>query len=184
MSIQREKRPPMISERPLCLGVDPGYTGGIALYDLDQENLVQVIPTPVVKTINSKGRGTTRINIHEFSIWLDAHKDMIRACIIEDVAAMPEQGVVSVFNFGFGAGVLHGVLGAAMIPVFAVKPGVWKANMGLTSNKQLSLERARTFFPQFRDVFSIKKNDGLAEAALMAKYGERIFGKSAPKSLI
>lgn len=169
-----------LADRPLSLGVDPGYTGGLALYDLEQKQLIQVIQMPLIKTKKADGMAKRRINIPHLSIWLDLYRDMIRGAVIEEVGSRPAQGVVSVFNFGMGTGILHGLIGANMIPIYTVRPATWKANTGLTHNKSLSVERARHLFPTHMSQFTRLSDNGKAEAAILAKYGERFFGALKP----
>ena len=94
----------------------------------------------------------------------------IRFAVIEDVSSMPGEGVVSVFRFGYNAGVLLGVLQALDIKVLRVKPSVWKPALGLSSDKKKSLALAKKRFPRYSHHFSRAKDDGRAEAALIAHF--------------
>lgn len=108
----------------------------------------------------------------------------ITFAVIEDVGAMTYidasgkkrgQGAQASFNFGFGAGVLHGVLAALAIRVYAVKPATWKLAFGLSSNKNESRALATKVFPEAAILFSRAKDDGRAEAALLAEFGKTRF---------
>jgi crossover junction endodeoxyribonuclease RuvC len=173
-----------INERPLVLGVDPGYSGAFALYNLDSGALIEVMDMPTKSYTQASGKQKKHINLTEVAFFLDINRDLIRGAIIEEVGAAPDQGVVSMFNFGFSTGAVHGLIAANLIPIITVRPTVWKTNLGLSSNKTQSLERAKVEFPNLITKFLRKKDDGRAEAALLAKYGERIFGVKKHKSLI
>jgi hypothetical protein len=99
----------------------------------------------------------------------------IQLAVIEHVHAMPNQGVVSMFRFGEGYGMLLGVLAALGLRTIKIKPAVWKSALNLSSDKAASLKLASELWHPFCKEFSIKKNDGLAEAALLAYYGTRIY---------
>jgi crossover junction endodeoxyribonuclease RuvC len=87
---------------------------------------------------------------------------------IEDVGPMPQQGVVSVFKFGFGTGELHGAAAMAKIPIFKVSPQRWKADMGVKAEKATSVVMAQSLEP---DMAAMLKKDGRAEAFLIGRWG-------------
>src|SRR5207253_1693340 len=89
---------------------------------------------------------------------------------VEDVHAMPKQGVVSSFGFGRSVGVVHGVLAALGYPSTRIAPEVWKRQMNLIGAvKDASRTRALKYFP--RAPLDLKKHDGRAEALLLARLG-------------
>lgn len=97
-------------------------------------------------------------------------------CCLEQVHAMPKQGVTSTFNFGVNFGYIKGVLEAFRIPYQEIPPQRWKKEFGLNTDKQKSIEVCRRLFP---DV-SLKRtgkcrtgHDGMAESLLMAEYARR-----------
>ena len=91
--------------------------------------------------------------------------------IVERVSAMPKQGVTSVFSFGAAYGIILGVLGAAGVPVTLVPPTKWKRAFSLDSDKEKSRALAIRTWPTCTQ-FSRKKDNGRAEAALLAKWGQ------------
>ena len=95
------------------------------------------------------------------------------ACWIEDVHSMPRQGVASAFKFGRAFGTVIGVVGGAGIPINYVTPGKWKRALGLSSDKTACRRRAQELWPQQAHLFARVKDDGRAEAALIALYGSR-----------
>ncbi len=91
---------------------------------------------------------------------------------------MPGQGVSSTFRFGEGYGVLQGIMAThSNIRVILPRPSVWKMSMGVTADKGSSLRLARQLFPAFETkYFSRIKDDGRAEALLLALFGLRSLG--------
>lgn len=153
----------------MILGIDPGKNGALAFLS---DNELAVIDMPhSIEAIVSRIRA-----YHLF--------EPIAFCVIEDVTAMTYvdsrglvrgQGAKASFNFGFGTGVLHGILAALGIPVYQVKPATWKAVLGLSSNKDQSRELAGKKFRASAHLFARKKDDGRAEAALLAHFAKGRF---------
>lgn len=106
---------------------------------------------------------------------MQGERDEIRCCV-EQVGAMPKQGVTSMFNFGKSAGFIEGVLRGIGIPYQLVKPKEWKKEFGLNSDKAKSIEVCQRLFP-YVDLKATerckKAHDGKAEALLMAEYARR-----------
>jgi crossover junction endodeoxyribonuclease RuvC len=94
--------------------------------------------------------------------------------VIERVAAMPGQGVTSMFSFGQSLGFVHAISCLSGARVEFVTPSVWKGKMGLlNSGKDASREKFRTLWPKHAALVSRVKDDGRAEAALLAEYGRK-----------
>jgi crossover junction endodeoxyribonuclease RuvC len=143
------------------IGADPGKKGAIAL----------IKPSGVAAW-------SVRIPLFERGklAWVDASRVQVLLgdvsgvpCYVEHVHAMPEQGVSSSFNFGVGFGSLLAALGATGAEIKLVAPQVWKKALGLPRGKESSLARAREMFPDVP--LPLKKDEGKAEALLIAKYG-------------
>ena len=144
------------------LGVDPGATGALALVD-EFGALLDVEDVPIVVV-----RGKSRLSAPLIA-------DLIRRwnpdrAIVEQVNAMPKNGGASMFAFGYGAGALEGVLAAMGVPVDFVTPSVWKRAMRLSADKGLSRMTAQRRWPNAAPLFKRVKDDGRAEAALLAEY--------------
>ena len=91
---------------------------------------------------------------------------------VEQVGAMPGQGVASMFSFGHAAGVVAGVLGAMQIPVTLVTPQGWKKRADLIGKgKDAARTRAIQLWPAWRDLDFKGKGQALADAALIARFG-------------
>lgn len=153
----------------IIAGLDPGKTGALCIVYPD--NSVTVLRVPLMKL-----RGKPKPAWTEWGMtWADAldfaQPDMF---VIEDVGARPDQGTVSMFNFGLVYGYARGLIATCRKPVHYVTPGVWKTKMGLAkSDKSASREEARRLLPAMSAELTQVKDDGVAEAALLALYGRR-----------
>jgi crossover junction endodeoxyribonuclease RuvC len=87
--------------------------------------------------------------------------------VIEDVHSMPKQGVASSFKFGRGKGVVEGFFAGAGIPLRYVSASKWKKDIGLSSDKEESRQRALEMWPEHAGCFMRVKDEGRAEAALI-----------------
>lgn len=147
----------------MIIGIDPGATGAIAfIHDLG--DLIAVDDMPV---IDRDVPGVLLAGL------IRRHRDDTTRAVVERVAARPGQGVSSMFRFGRAVGVIDGVLGALSIPVDYVSPTVWKRALGLSADKSESRRRAVDEWPDHADRFARAKDDGRAEAALIALWAQR-----------
>ena len=148
----------------MIIGIDPGFSGAIAFYE---KGVLLIHDMPLRKIMDR-----TQVDAVQFSTYII---DMKRQCriafaVVEDVHAMPKQGITSTFRFGYNAGILLGVLEALRVKVLRVKPNAWKPALGLSSDKGKSLALAKKLFPAYHHYFERAKDDGRAEAALLARY--------------
>ena len=90
--------------------------------------------------------------------------------VIEEVGAMPKQGVASTFRFGFGCGVIRGVVQALELPIVLVTPAKWKREMHLDSDGEKSRALAIRMFPAAAPLLQRVKDHGRAEALLLAAF--------------
>ena len=91
--------------------------------------------------------------------------------VIEQVSAMPGQGVTSMFNFGQSFGILKGICSAMQLPMYFVRPAKWKKYFSLiNSEKDASRTRAIEIFPYFSSQLSRKKDSNKADAILIASF--------------
>lgn len=148
----------------LIYGIDPGFTGAITLY-WPGAGTIEIHDMPVMK--NPKGK--TIINPHGVLDIL-ANEGGKSLAVIELVGAMPGQGVSSMWRFGQGVGHLEMACAASKLPLQYVTPAKWKKHFGLTRDKGVSRGLAMQRFPDYASEFSRAKDDGRAEAALIALY--------------
>lgn len=144
------------------LGIDPGTTGAIAALG-DDGQLLGIVDVPVFEI-----GGKKRIDVHTLGAMLGRYADA-EAAVIELVGAMPGQGVSSMFSFGFATGVVHGAIGALMVPIVTVTPAKWKAHFKLPKDKDAARQLATRRWPA-TDLFRRVKDAGRAEAALIGLY--------------
>ena len=91
--------------------------------------------------------------------------------VIEQVSAMPGQGVTSMFNFGQSFGILKGICAAMQLPMYFVRPAKWKKYFNLiNSEKDASRTKAIEIFPYFSAQLSRKKDSNKADAILIASF--------------
>ncbi len=153
----------------IVIGVDPGITGAIALFN-SEKHTVEVFDTPVAGG---------EIDYTGLASLMDFRFTLADFAYIEKVHAMPKQGVSSTFKFGTTLGAVMMAVAMCNVPRILVSPTEWKMRMGLNNDKSKSLKRAIELFPKSADSFKLKKHDGRAEAALLAWYGYRMqsFGR-------
>jgi Holliday junction resolvasome RuvABC endonuclease subunit len=142
----------------LVLGVDPGQKGALAFY------------FPAYDRISVDDMPTVDKRVDAASLAARIKQLAPTHAVVEIVHSMPKQGVASSFAFGQGYGIVLGVIAALEIPVHLVTPAKWKKACGLDSDKEKSRALALRHWPARADLFGRKKDDGRAEAALLARY--------------
>ena len=154
------------------VGIDPGLSGAIARLDgVSGEVRIEDVPTFEIKR---NGKAKREIDYHSLARILDdMTKEPGTRIVIELVSSMPGQGVSSVFAFGKAFGVLIGVSAATFCPIEFVSPAKWKREMGVTASKDGSRAKASMMFPRYSDMWRRAKDDGRAEALLIALYASR-----------
>ena len=147
-------------------GVDPGLDGAIAV--LDEERHLEVFDVPTMKA-RSRGR---EINLPALKqIVFGSIVVPIKAVFIERNSSRPNEGSAAGRKGGLVEGVLLGAFAMHDTKVNRVPPGVWKKRMRLTRDKEYSRTRAIEEFPEYHELFKLKKHHNRAEAALLALYG-------------
>ena len=141
----------------LIIGIDPGISGSICFFE--DGKIVDVIEMPTM----TEGKKNKR-QVNGSQIYNEISKRIIKIdkknlrVIIEQVSAMPGQGVTSMFNFGQSFGILKGICSAMQLPMYFVRPAKWKKYFGLiNSEKDASRTRAIEMFPYFSSQLSKKK---------------------------
>jgi crossover junction endodeoxyribonuclease RuvC len=93
--------------------------------------------------------------------------------VIELVAARPGQGVTSMFNFGFGAGAITGLVAGLRLPYSTVTPQIWQKNAGCGPSPDAARQTAGRLYPAAALSLARKKDSGRADAILIARFGLR-----------
>ena len=159
------------------VGIDPGFSGALAVLDGGEVVAVEDLPVQYVKNTSGKLRGEY---VESRLVQLiDLHR--ISHVFLEKQGSMPDQSAQSTFSTGFGFGLIRGVLSALRIPYELVHPVTWKKAMleGLGRNKSHSLAKARALFPTAD--LGRRKDAGRAEALLIACYGRRLLNGGLTK---
>ena len=153
----------------ITIGIDPGMGGALAAFRDGQ--LFQLADMPVFPRLHGKGK---QINAVELTSLLLEMKDGRDAVVyLEQVNAMPGQGVSSSFHFGESLGVILGVCGALCLPIQMVTPQRWKKAAGLIGkDKDASRTLAIQRHPSFADMLSRKEDNGRSDAICIAEFGE------------
>ncbi len=146
------------------LGVDPGQAGGLAI--VHGGRLVKGTRMPVVEL-----RGKKQVDARAVVEWWGDCMVPFDVAVIEAVHAMPKQGVSSSFQFGRMLGGIEALVFSVGVSVHYVTPASWKKAMGLSSDKQASIDAAKVMFGSAADnLLKHKADDGIAEAGLIAAY--------------
>ena len=152
----------------LIIGVDPGLRGALATWD---GQMLAVFDMPTL-TVQRNGKNRNVLDVHELARLVRGLQPGARA-YMELVGAMP--GQMGMFTFGDAFGVMRGIFAACDIPVEYISPVRWKRRMQVPAgrDKEGSLLRVKQLLPQHSGLFARKKDDGRAEASLLALYGMR-----------
>jgi len=148
------------------IGIDCGLNGAIAVLDDGKLVLVRDMPTLTVD-INKKSKRQVSPQLLAEIIG-NLKPDQ---AIVERPAARPGQGVTAMFGFGRSLGVVEGVLAALNVPVTYVAPAPLTQAMGKAAGQDASRQRAIELFPDDAHQWKRVKDDGRAEAALIAWWG-------------
>jgi len=150
------------------IGIDPGLSGAIAI--LKNNKVLNIFDIPVM----SEGKKNKRqlnsallVNLLKENIT----KEEEVAVVVEQVNAMPGQGVTSMFNFGQTFGALKGICAALELPIFFVRPSKWKKHFELiNSSKDASRTKAIEMYPKLSIQLSKKKDVNKSDAILIARF--------------
>ena len=141
----------------LIIGIDPGISGSICFFEDGKIHDVIEMPTMTEGKKNKKQVNGSQI-YNEISKRMNVSKSQEIRVVIEQVSAMPGQGVTSMFNFGQSFGILKGICSAMQLPMYFVRPAKWKKYFNLiNSEKDASRTRAIEIFPYFSSQLSKKK---------------------------
>ena len=154
----------------LIIGIDPGISGSMCFLEDGIIKDVLEMPTMTEGKKNKKQVNGSQI-YNEISFRIKTYEKKNIKVVIEQVSAMPGQGVTSMFNFGQSFGILKGICSAMQLPIYFVRPAKWKKYFNLiNSEKDASRTRAIEIFPYFSSNLSKKKDSNKADAILIASY--------------
>ena len=151
----------------LIVGIDPGLTGAIAFLDTETNKIhVEDVPT-IVNVVNRKKKQSVDMHSLQRIMAIEPHP----VTYIEQVSAMPNQGITSMFNFGQVYGMLQQAVVSNKHVLYRVTPQKWKKLLGVKADKKSARLKASELMPNAVDYWPLAKHDGRAEAALIALYG-------------
>ena len=154
----------------LIIGIDPGITGSICFFE--DGKVIEVLDMPNMAEGKKNKRQVNGAQIYNeiFNRIKNYNKKNIKV-IIENVSAMPGQGVTSMFNFGQSFGVLKGICSAMQLSMHFVRPAKWKKYFNLiNTEKDASRTRVIEIFPYISQQLSRKKDSNKADAILIASF--------------
>ena len=156
-----------MNDKIYTIGIDPGLSGVIAYFK--EGDLIGTRLMPTMPEVVGKGR---TIDCIELTKLLAPFMNKTKVVVLERVQAMPTDGRAGAFKFGKAAMAPEALCYSFRLPIHFVTPGVWKRKAGLLKKKkEASRSKAKTMWPDFAEQFKRVKDDGRAEAALIAFYG-------------
>ena len=150
------------------IGIDPGLSGAIAI--LENNKVLNLYDMPVMsegKKNKKQLNSALLVSLIKENV---VSKDEI-SVVVEQVNAMPGQGVTSMFNFGQTFGAIKGICAALELPIFFVRPSKWKKHFELiNSSKDSSRTKAIEMYPKLSNQLSKKKDVNKSDAILIARF--------------
>ena len=154
----------------LIIGIDPGISGSICFFE--NGKIIDVVEMPTMTEGKKNKRQVNGAQVYNEILKRinKSEKHNVRV-VIEQVSAMPGQGVTSMFNFGQSFGILKGICSAMQLPLYFVRPAKWKKYFSLiNSEKDASRTKAIEIFPYYSSNLSKKKDSNKADAILIASF--------------
>ena len=152
----------------IVIGIDPGVSGAIAI--LENKKVLGIFEMPVMPEGKKNKRqlnSAQLVNILRDNIKINNEI----AVVVEQVNAMPGQGVTSMFNFGQTFGAIKGVCAALNLPIYFVRPSKWKKHFELiNSSKDSSRTKAIEMYPSLSAQLAKKKDVNKSDAILIARF--------------
>ena len=150
------------------IGIDPGLSGAVAI--LDKLKIFDLFDMPIM----AEGKkNKNQLNIAQLVKIIRSHilTNDDTFVIVEQVSAMPGQGVTSMFNFGQTFGAIKGICASLNLPIFYVRPNKWKKHFELiNASKDASRTKVIEMYPSISDRLRKKKDVNKADAILIARF--------------
>ena len=154
----------------IIIGIDPGISGSICFFENGKVIDIVEMPNMAHGKKNKKQVNGAQI-YNEISSRIKNYNKKDIKVVIEQVSAMPGQGVTSMFNFGQSFGVIKGICSALSLPIYFVRPMKWKKYFNLIkTNKDASRTKVIEIYPKISSQLSRKKDSNKADAILIARY--------------
>ena len=154
----------------IIIGIDPGISGSICFFEDGKVTDIVEMPNMADGKKNKRQVNGAQIYNEISSRIKNFNKEDIKV-VIEQVSAMPGQGVTSMFNFGQSFGVIKGICSALSLPIYFVRPTKWKKHFNLIkTNKDASRTKVIEIYPEISSKIYRKKDSNKADAILIARY--------------
>ena len=154
----------------LIIAIDPGINGAICFFEDGEVKDVIEMPT-MAEGKKNKRQVNGRQMFNELTLRIKEYNAKNINVIVEQVSAMPGQGVTSMFNFGQSFGVIKGICAAMQLPIYFVRPAKWKKHFNLIkTNKDASRTKVIESYPKISSKLHRKKDSNRADAILIALY--------------
>ena len=162
----------------VIVACDPGLDGAFAIMIDGQLREIEDMPT-MSRQVSGKERRYVAPDVVDGLL-----RTMLRSYVgpadsllfvLEKVGARPKEGAVGAFSFGKGVGHVEGIIIGMALPRAEVDPATWKRQLKLNKGKDANRQRAMEMFPDMRDQFSRVKDDGRADAALIALWAQKFY---------
>jgi crossover junction endodeoxyribonuclease RuvC len=174
--LSRSRRKLILAGMFLC-GIDPGTVGAFAVVD-DTGEVVGIGDLPTHTVARANGRLKVELDSHGFAQLL--REARVQRVIIEQVSAMPRQGVSSTFRFGYAAGTVYGVVAALGLPMNFVTPQKWQQHHRIRKGPDDAVRKVLQLYPALHENLKRKKDQHRADAVLIALYGLAMLQATRP----
>ena len=150
------------------IGIDPGLSGAIAI--LENNKVLNIFEIPVMAEGKKNKRQLNSAQLVKI-ISDNTEENEEVSVVVEQVNAMPGQGVTSMFNFGQTFGAIKGICAALGLPIYFVRPAKWKKHFELiNSSKDASRTKAIEMYPSLSNKLQKKKDVNKSDAILIARF--------------
>ena len=154
----------------LIIGIDPGITGAICFFEDGEVKDIIEMPNMADGKKNKRQINGSQI-FNEILVRIKNIPKKEVLVVMEQVSAMPGQGVTSMFNFGQSFGVIKGICSAMQLSMYFVRPTKWKKYYSLIKcEKDASRTKVIEIFPYISSKLSRKKDSNKADAILIASF--------------
>jgi len=161
----------------LIIGIDPGINGAICFFENGEVKEILDMPNMAEGKKNKRQINGPQIYNEISKRIINIPKNEV-VVVIEQVSAMPGQGVTSMFNFGQSFGVLKGICSAMQLSMHFVRPAKWKKYFNLIkTEKDASRTKVIEIFPYISSQLSRKKDSNKADAILIASFYNNTYQK-------
>ena len=161
----------------LIIGIDPGINGAICFFKNGEVKEILDIPNMADGKKNKRQINGPQIYNEISKRIINIPKNEV-VVVIEQVSAMPGQGVTSMFNFGQSFGVLKGICSAMQLSMHFVRPAKWKKYFNLIkTEKDASRTKVIEIFPYISSQLCRKKDSNKADAILIASFYNNTYQK-------